>query len=183
MSAYRKNLYGDITSAIAEVGSLFWLAVLRKLTKSVIQNCYGCKGSEQCIIQMLNQGSYCEIELALPFEIVGTDHAGPLYYKFKGKKDLKPYILLFYCSVSRAIHLELVLNLTTKFIISFKRLISRRQKPVYSNNTKPFETGAKWLNSKDEHFHDFFLLTKRLSGNSTFQGHHVGRTGQTFKRT
>ena len=123
---------------------------------------------------MLNQGSYCEIELALPFEIVGTDHAGPLYYKFKGKKDLKPYILLFYCSVSRAIHLELVLNLTTKFIISFKRLISRRQKPVYSNNTKPFETGAKWLNSKDEHFHDFFLLTKRLSGNSTFQGHHCG---------
>ena len=172
MSAYRKNLYGGITSAIAEVGSLFRLAVLRKLTKSVIQNCYGCKGSEQCIIQMLNQGSYCEIELALPFEIVGTDHAGPLYYKFKGKKDL-----------SRAIHLELVLNLTTKFIISFKRLISRRQKPVYSNNTKPFETGAKWLNSKDEHFHDFFLLTKRLSGNSTFQGHHVGRTGQTFKRT
>ena len=97
-------------------------------------------------------------EQALPFEIAGTECAGPLYYKFKGKKDLKSYILLFSCSVSRAIHLELVLNLTTAFIVSFKRLISRRQKPVYSNSTKPFETEAKWLNSinKDEHFYDFF---------------------------
>ena len=42
----------------------------------------------------------------------------------KGKKDLKAYILLFSCSVSRALHLELMANLsTTKFIKSLKRLI------------------------------------------------------------
>ena len=69
MSAHRKNLYGGVTSAIAEIGSLFWLAALRKLTKSVIQNCYGCKGSEQRIIQMINQGSYCEIELSRPYHL------------------------------------------------------------------------------------------------------------------
>ena len=69
ISAHRKNLYGGVTSAISEVGSLFWLAVLRKLTKSVIQNCYSCEGSEQRIIQMLNQGSYCEIELSRPYHL------------------------------------------------------------------------------------------------------------------
>ena len=41
-------------------------------------------GSEQRIIQILSQGFYREIELnRLAFEIVGTDYAGPLYYKSK----------------------------------------------------------------------------------------------------
>ena len=176
MSAHRKNVYGGITSKMAEVGSLFWLLVLRKLTKSAIQNCYGCKRFRATHHPNPKPGHLLQDKQASPFEIVGTDYAGPLYYKSKGKKDLKAYILLFFCSVSRAVYLELVLNLgAVEIIKSFKRLISRRGKPIYSDNTKIFEAGAKWLNSinGDEQFHDF-LLRKRLSGNSTFQGHHVG---------
>ena len=89
-------------------------------------------GLEQRIIQILKPGLLARdrIEQALPFEIVGIDYAGPLYYKFKGKKELKAYILLLSCSVSRADHLELVSNLSTnEFIRSFRRLISRRGKP------------------------------------------------------
>ena len=75
----------------------------------------------------------------------------------KVKKDLKVYIVLFSCSVSRAARMELVSNLTTtEFIKNFKRLISRRGKPnnIYSDNTKPSKTGAKWLNGikRDETF-------------------------------
>ena len=77
-------------------------------------------------------------EQALRFEIVGTSYAAPLYYRFKVKKDLKTYLILFSCSVSRAVHLELVSCLsTTKSIKSFKRLISKRENPnIYSENTK-----------------------------------------------
>ena len=57
-------------------------------------------------------------------------------------------------------HIELVSNLTTtKFIKSFKRLISRRGKPkiVYSDNAKTFKAGAKWLANinRDQKLHDF----------------------------
>ena len=88
------------------------------------------------------------------------DYAGLLYYKSKSKKDLKAYILLFSCSVSRAVYFELVLNLTTtEFIKSFKKLIWRRGKAniIYSDNAKTFKAEAKWLNSvkRDVKFHDF----------------------------
>ena len=102
---------------------------------------------------------------ALPFEIVGTDYVGPLYYKSKGKKDLKAYILLFSCRVSRAVHLKLVSNLiTNEFIKSLKRLISRRGKAniIYSDNTKTFKAAENLLNSinRDEKFHDFLRKEK-----------------------
>ena len=44
MLAYRKKLHRGIASAMAKVRSLIWIRVLRKLTKFVIQNVYGCKG-------------------------------------------------------------------------------------------------------------------------------------------
>ena len=73
-------------------------------------------------------------------------------------------MLLFSCSVSRAVHLELMSNLTTaKFIKSFKKLISRRAKPnTYSDNTKTFKAEAEWLSSinRDEKFHDFLSKEK-----------------------
>ena len=117
-------------------------------------------------------------EQALPFEILGTDSAVPLYYKSKGKKDLKANILIFSCSVSRAVHLELVSNFTTtEFIKSFKKLISRRAKPsiIFSVNTKTFKAGTKWLNSSNryEKFNNF-LNEERIILKSTFQGDHGG---------
>ena len=71
-----------------------------------------------------------------------SDNASRFYYKFKSKKGLKAYILLFSYSVSRAVHLELVPNLSTnEFIKSFKRLISIRGKPniINSDNAKSQE--------------------------------------------
>ena len=68
--------------------------------------------------------------------------------KNQNKIELKTYISLFSCSVTRAVHTELVSNFTTtEFIKSFKRLISRRGKPkiVYSDYAKTFKAGTKWL--------------------------------------
>ena len=144
------------------VRSLFSIPVLKRLTKSVIQNVYGCKWFRAMQYANLNPGILPRdrTEQVLPFEIVGTDYAGPLYCKSKGKKDIKAYIFLFSCSVSRAVHLELVSNLTTaEFIKCFEKLISRRGKPniIYSDNAKTFKAGAKWLSSinRDAKFHDF----------------------------
>ena len=127
MSTHRKTLHGGVASTMAVVISLICIPVLRKLTKSVIQNCYGCKWlrATHCPNPKPGLLPRDRTEQALPFEIIGTNYTGPLYYKSKGKKDLKACILLFSCCVSRALHLELVANLsTTEFIKSLKRLIS-----------------------------------------------------------
>ena len=63
----------------------------------------------------------------MPFQVIGTDFAGPIYYRTKTKKESKEYILIFSCCVSRAVHLELIPNTTIKeFVKCLKRLIARR---------------------------------------------------------
>ena len=84
----------------------------------------------------------------------------PIYYKTKKKSELTGYILLFSCSVTRTVRIEVESNLTTtEFIKSFKRLISKRDKPkiVCSDNAKTSKAGAKWLANinKDKKLHDF----------------------------
>ena len=92
---------------------------------------------------------------SIPFEVLGVDVASPIAYKLKAKKEGKKpiregkaYILLFACSLTRAIHLELLPNQTTEeFIKSLKRFIARRGRPrkIYSDNGKTFTAAAKWL--------------------------------------
>ena len=68
---------------------------------------------------------------------------------------MKAYILLFSCSVSSALYLELVPDITaSEFIRCLKRLTDRRgrAKIIYSDNAKTFKAGAKLLHkiNKDE---------------------------------
>ena len=84
---------------MAAVSYLFWIPVLRKLSKSVIQNCYGCKRF---------RATHCpnpKPELSLR----------DAYYKSKDKMDLKTYILIFSRSVSRAVHLHISFVSLNKF--------------------------------------------------------------------
>ena len=151
---------------------------MRKLIKFVIRNSYGYKQFRATHYPNPKPGLLPRerTEQASPFEIARTDYAGPLYYKSKGKKDIKAYILLFSGSVSRAVHLELVSNLTTaKFIKSFKKLIPRRGKPniIFRIIQKPLKQEENgWTVLTEMWSSMVFLVRNRLSGNSTFQGHH-----------
>ena len=147
---------------MSRIRSLFWIPHLRRLSKSVIRNCFGCKKFRSLPYHSPKQGPLLKdrTENLFLFEVIGTDYAGPIYYKIKKKSELKAFILLFSCSVTRAAHIELVSNLTTtEFVKSFKRLISRRGKPkiVYSDNAKTFKAVAQWLanTNKDQKPYDF----------------------------
>lgn len=85
------------------------------------------------------------IEQAKPFDVVGLDYAGPLYIK---NQNAKCYILLCTCAVTRAIHLELTRDLTTKsFLLAFRRFVSRRGlcSIVYSDNARTFKAADSEL--------------------------------------
>ena len=101
-----------------------------------------------------------------PFQIISTDFVCPIIYSAKIKKEKKSYILLFTCSETRAIHLELLLDQTKEeFIRALKRLIARRGCPetIYSDNAKTFVAASKWIKriNKSEIFHQF-LNTKGI---------------------
>ena len=132
---------------------------------SVVRKCYGCKRFNSLPYLGVKPGPLpnYRTEQAIPFQVIGTDFAGPIYYRTKTKKEQKAYILIFSCSVSRAVHLELISNTTTKkFVKCLKRLVARRGKPttIYSDNAKSFQAAAKWLKQiiKSEQLHEH--LTK-----------------------
>ena len=68
--------------------------------------------------------------------------------QFKRDEGKKVYLLLFTCSLSRAIHLGVLPNQTTQeFIHALKRLIVRRGEPkvIYSDYAKTFVAASKWI--------------------------------------
>ena len=127
----------------------YWIPCLRLLTKKVIHSCFECKRFQVATFQNPPPGNL-PVELttgSIPLQVVGVDYAGPISYKASSKRETgKAYILLFACSVTRAIHLELLSDQRTEgFIKSFKRFLARRGRPqkVYSDNGRSFVAAAR----------------------------------------
>jgi hypothetical protein len=86
----------------------------------------------------------CRTKFERPFLHVGIDYAGPVYIHHKrgrGQKPHKAYIALFVCTSVKAVHIELVGDLTTEaFLAALRRFISRRGIPshIYSDNGSNF---------------------------------------------
>ena len=143
-AVHKNTLHGGVLMTMTNVRSTFWIPSLRHLAKSIIRNCYGCKRHYAVPYRQPKPGPLPKdrSEAAMPFQVIGTYYAGPIYYRTKSKKESKTYILLFACSLSRAVHLELTPNLTTnEFIKCFTRLIARRGRPKI--HAKIFQAAAK----------------------------------------
>ena len=83
--------------------------------------------------------------MAYAVQFTGLDLAGPLFVK-DGLKSSKCCILLLTWASSRAIHLELVPDMSIqRFLRGFKRFMSRRGAPdlVISENFKIFKSSQR----------------------------------------
>ncbi|XP_018400775.1 PREDICTED: uncharacterized protein LOC108778168 [Cyphomyrmex costatus] len=84
------------------------------------------------------------ITVSRPFSYCGVDYAGPLTLREGKRRNAhthKAYIAMFVCFATKAVHIELVSDLTTDtFLAAFKRFISRRGKPshMWSDNGTTF---------------------------------------------
>ena len=65
-----------------------------------------------------------------PFTNTGLDYFGPLYIQGESSKG-KVWVCLFTCVTVRAIHLELIKDMTAEqFLLALKQFIARRGKPT-----------------------------------------------------
>ncbi|XP_044573070.1 uncharacterized protein LOC123257554 [Drosophila ananassae] len=81
------------------------------------------------------------------FYVTGSDFCGPFFYKseVRNKASIKCYISVFICFTIKAVHLELVRDLSTAaFLHALRRFVSIRKKPrqIWSDNATNF-VGAK----------------------------------------
>ena len=166
--AHRRTLHGGVGLTMARIRERYWVPRLRRLTKKVIKQCYGCRRFQVRAAARPPPGNLPRdrTEGNRAFQVVGVDFAGPIKYRVTQKKEGKAYIILYACSLTRALYLELSKSMeTSEFLRSLKRLIARKGRPekIYSDNAKTFVAAASWLKQvqQDEQFHHY-LSTENI---------------------
>ncbi|GFX57644.1 integrase catalytic domain-containing protein [Trichonephila clavipes] len=122
--SHEKVFHGGVSETLLEIRERFWLIKGRQTVKNILKKCLICKRfSSTSGVQVTAPLPALRVEQSAPFSVVGIDFGGPLYTKDENKH----YIVLFTCAVTRALHLELLNNLTTEtFLLALRRFISRR---------------------------------------------------------
>ncbi|XP_062556620.1 uncharacterized protein LOC134221446 [Armigeres subalbatus] len=106
--------------------------------------CFRCKPPP--IQQFMGELPAPRVTVSRPFSQTGVDFFGPLYIRPAPRKPVvKVYAAIFVCLCTKAVHLELVTDLTTeRFLQALRRFIARRGKcqDIYSDNGTNF-VGAR----------------------------------------
>ena len=145
-------LHGGPSLLLASIRERFWPISGRNVCKKIIRECVTCFKVNPTASQYI-MGNLPEVRVNqyLPFVNTGCDFAGPFWIKdrlTRNAKLTKAYVCIFICMSTKAIHLEVMSDLTTNcFMAAFRRFVSRRGKPhsVYSDNGKTFVRANKEL--------------------------------------
>lgn len=130
---------------LSSVRQSYWPLLGRNLARQTIHKCIRCyRARPKNLTPVMGNLPSERIEPAPPFYNTGVDYAGPFLIKDRngrGCKVSKAYISVFVCFATKAIHLELVSDLTTEaFLAALRRFVSRRGKPckMHSDNGTNF---------------------------------------------
>ncbi|XP_072400610.1 uncharacterized protein [Diabrotica undecimpunctata] len=150
---HERLLHAGPQAVLSSIREQFWIIVGRNLVRYVTRRCVQCfKAQSVPLSQIMAPLPKDRVTPSPPFYVTGMDYAGPFQIKTKyGRiaKLSKCYVFcLFICCSTKAIHIELVSELTKEaFIACFRRFVARRGKPlkVISDNGTQFVGANKEL--------------------------------------
>uniref|UniRef100_A0A1I7T407 Integrase catalytic domain-containing protein n=1 Tax=Caenorhabditis tropicalis TaxID=1561998 RepID=A0A1I7T407_9PELO len=150
IEAHEKLNHQGTQDVITEIHQKYWIEAIGSIVRKVRQQCWTCRKKHARPFKY----NYNRIlppsrtSMVAPFKHIGLDYIGPLRYQ--RLDDLgKMYILLITCLITRAVHLEVVTDLTTLgFVNGLRRFISRRGSPtsIYSDNAPQFKLAYSMIN-------------------------------------
>ena len=115
------------------------------MLRTVNRQCVACqKAYAKTASQLMGQLPAARSKPSPPFSTVGIDYAGPVQCKRGNPRKptlVKCYICLFICFSTKAVHLELISDLTYEaFLATFSRFVGRRGCPsqVFTDNGTNF---------------------------------------------
>ena len=136
-------------AALRQAG--YWIVGAQKLIKAYIYKCVTCRHLRgKHASQLMGDLPQERVELSPPFTHVGVDTFGHFIVKER-RSELKRWCIVFSCMYSRAIHIEVVNDLSTdSFLQALRRLQSIRGPvtTIFSDAGTNF-MGAKNLMAKD----------------------------------
>ncbi|XP_058941825.2 uncharacterized protein [Pocillopora verrucosa] len=170
---------------MAKVRERHWVPRLRRLVKRIVKKCPGCKRFQAAALAVPPPGLLPRdrAEGSTPFQAVGVDYAGPIKFKATERREGKAYLILYACSLTRALYLDLARSLQTgEFLLSLKGLIARRGRPtaIYLDNGSTFIGAVAWIKQvqNDEKPNDFLArhqITRKFNlGRAPWWGDAIG---------
>lgn len=143
---HKKLMHAGPHATLASVRMKYWPINGRRCVRKVIHQCVTCfKARPKNVSPIMKNLPTLRVERpSRCFENCGVDYAGPFMLKCSNRRNAaaqKAYICVFICFATKAVHLELVCDLSTDaFLAALKRFISRRGlcKNIYSDNATCF---------------------------------------------
>lgn len=176
-----RYMHAGVQATMAAVRERFWPLSLRSTTRKILLSCVKCfkvkPVSSEALMGSLPSG---RVTVSRPFSQCGVDYAGPLILregKRRNARNHKAYAAIFVCFATKAIHVELVSDLTSEaFIAALKRFISRRGKPchIYSDN------GTTFVGAQNQLKELFDFLNKEQVSDDLKQFLQLQQTSWTF---
>ena len=148
--SHENVLHNGVKETLMDLRSRFWIVKGRQLVKKIVHACKLCTRIQGLSYghSEISQLPEFRVKEDLAFTSVGIDFAGPLFIKTESQALKKVYIALFTCATTRALHLEIVPNLSCEaFLRCLKRFVFRRGIPnlIVMDNAKTFKAASKRL--------------------------------------
>ena len=148
-ATHEKQLHGGVNSTLTTIRQCYWIPSARQVIRKLLRYCVICRKVQGKPYQTPDPPPLIKerTQNAQPFEFTGVDFTGALYVRDRGD-EIKVYVCLFTCAVSRAVHLEIVTDLTVEiFLQAFRRFSSCKSllKVLISDNGSTYMAAAEEL--------------------------------------
>lgn len=142
---HERHLHAGIQTTLHILRQRFWILDGRNRVRKIIRTCTRCYrfNANSVEYKMANLPSVRVCE-AIPFANTGVDFCGPFFIKerkHRNRTRIKVYVCIFVCMVIKAVHLEVVSDLSSEgFLAAMRRFVARRGLPshIYSDNGTNF---------------------------------------------
>ncbi|XP_068215916.1 uncharacterized protein [Palaemon carinicauda] len=149
--AHEKCLHGGVKETLSYLRRQYWIPKVISTIKKFLRHCVNCKRVEGRRFDYPGPPPLpaVRVQFTRPFFHTGIDFSGPITItKTEDGKPHKYYIVLFTCTASRLVHLELAYNMSAlTFINIFRRFCAIYSAPVtvISDNGSNFLASAKFF--------------------------------------
>ncbi|XP_076650259.1 uncharacterized protein LOC143357625 [Halictus rubicundus] len=147
-----RNMHAGIQATLYSVRQRYWPIDGRNQARRVIRQCMKCfRANPPNTDYMMGNLPKARVNEDRPFSNVGIDYCGPFYIKekkFRNRNRVKVYVAVFVCLAVKAVHMELVSDMTTEgFLAALRRFIARRGKcrAIHSDNGSNFVGACREL--------------------------------------
>jgi len=157
---HERCMHGGPQATLCSLRTRYWPLNGRNIARSIVHECVTCFRYKPIVVQPILGNLPAErVEPTRAFLSCGIDFAGPFMIKTSMRRNaplVKAYVCIFVCFSTKAVHIELVGDLSTPaFINALNRFFDRRGRSItiYTDNATNF-VGA---NRKMKEWSDLFL--------------------------